>query len=341
MSDYQFNGWNCGDLVGVGALLADPSDVLGTAGVATIALRDGAEGFAVSVNAGGAQDDMAANAAEQSVTLGAPLTIAGIVYPIGSQIVPEIVLKTGGMSPVTLVSGRIFAGTDIMRKSEPIVFTSARLAPEEKIQIISAKRSTATAPVQNCFARGTLIDTPHGALPIEDLDAGDEVVTRNGSVQLISWLGQKRLCGLELVLNPSLRPVRIMAGALTGGRPGQDLSVAQNHRLLVDDWRAPYLFGEEEILVPARSLLNKTNVFIDCPLGGVDYFHLLMDGHKMVCANGLWAETMLPDPATIGMLSDAQQAAVRNLIADGSDPQENIRAVLPALPYQSAASVAA
>jgi len=339
MSDYQFNGWVFSDLSGVGPLLGVQSDVQGATSIATIALREGAEGFTVCVNAGGAQHDMAANAADQPVTLSAALTIADIAYPSGSQIVPELVLKTGGMAPVTLIVGRVLAGSDIMRKSEPIIFTSARLAPEEKIQITRAERSTTSAPVQNCFARGTLIDTPHGALPIEDLDAGDEVVTHDGSVQLISWLGQKRLCGLELVLNPSLRPVRIMAGALTGGRPGQDLSVAQNHRLLVDevdDWRAPYLFGEEEILVPARSLLNKTNVFIDCPLGGVDYFHLLMDGHKMVCANGLWAETMLPDPATIGMLS-----AVRSLIAEGSDPHEDLRAVLPALPYQSAASVAA
>ena len=142
---------------------------------------------------------------------------------------------------------------------------------------------------QGRLARGTLIETPHGAIAVEDLEEGDEVMTRDGSVQLVTHVGRRRHCALELVLSPGLRPLRIGAGALTGGRPGQDLLVSQDLHLVVDDWRAAYLFGEDEILVPANSLMNGRNVYVECPLAGVEYFELVLAENGLVCANGLWA----------------------------------------------------
>lgn len=37
-----------------------------------------------------------------------------------------------------------------------------------------------------CFVAGTLIDTPYGPRPIEDLRAGDQVITRDNGIQRIS-----------------------------------------------------------------------------------------------------------------------------------------------------------
>lgn len=215
-----------------------------------------------------------------------------------------------------------------------MVFSSTQLLPGQSLVLGDMHTAPDDGPGQNCFARGTLIETPHGQLPIEQLEDGDEVLTRDGRAKLIAWIGSRRLTGIELLLNPQMQPVRIMAGALTGGRPGQDLLVSQCHRLLVDDWRAPYLFGEDEILVPALSLWNGKNVVIDCPLGGIDYFHLLMDDHSMVCANGLWAETMLPDAVIPNPAQGAISAAL-------PDPSGNYRLALPALPHKSAIAIAA
>ncbi|MEE9387329.1 MAG: Hint domain-containing protein [Paracoccaceae bacterium] len=266
--------------------------------------------------------------------LGSAIVIDGVKFPASCQVIPEFTLHTDTSSYATLVVGRIVNNGVTPAQNARVVFGAFDLQPGTSLNILDIQKLNQKGPGQNCFARGTMIETPYGAMPIEQLEDGDEVLTHDGETQLISWIGQRRLSGLELVLDPSLRPVRIMAGALTGGRPGQDLLVSQNHRLLVDDWRAPFLYGEEEILTTAKSLLNNNNVYIDCPVSGIDYYHLLMDDHQLVCANGLWAETMLAEASTLEMLTPDQRTSVESMQASGQGgPGKPCRTAAPALPY--------
>lgn len=192
------------------------------------------------------------------------------------------------------------------------------------------------------LARGTLIDTPHGLLPIEQLEDGDEVLTRDGGIQLIKDVALDRHCGLELVLNPKLRPVCIQAGALLGGLPGADLIVAQQHRLLLEDWRAAYFFGEEEILVPASSLLDQKNVTITCPETGIDYFQIELGQPELICANGLWSEA-----STFDQRQDEIQTSIDSVTNANSSNNFYIKKTdsyatrLPVLPHASAVSFSA
>ena len=182
----------------------------------------------------------------------------------------------------------------------------------------------------------------YGPLAIERLDAGDEVLTRDGGIQLIEKVAYHRLSGLELLLNPNLRPVRIQAGALPGGLPSTELIVAQQHRLLLNDWRATYLFGEEEILVPAKSLLNGRNVTIECPETGIDYFQIALVRQDLISANGLWAESCMADVARRAPKptekTNAEYPSDPYFYDDFSDTYE---APVPALPHSSARSLAA
>ena len=50
-----------------------------------------------------------------------------------------------------------------------------------------------------CFAAGTLVDTPDGLKPIEDIAVGDEVLTPSGAVVAVSTLLQREKALLELV----------------------------------------------------------------------------------------------------------------------------------------------
>jgi len=329
MSQYQFNVWKVGAVDGLAAAMS----ALGTDGgreQCVVTLRPDALWTVVTVSNDTGDDDAAA--LPQSVYLAEDLTLDGLNLAAGTEIISELVLTTGDVPAVTLVIGRI---SDLR-----VMFSVAPLAPGRRLSITNISDACNRGQGQNCFARGTLIETPHGAIPVEQLENGDEVMARDGAIQLIAWAGNRRLTGLELVLEPRLQPVRIMAGALTGGRPGQDLIVSQDHRLVVDDWRATYLFGEEEILVPAKSLFNDRNVVVDCPLAGVEYFHLLMAADSLVCANGLWAETMLVDAQTLGMLAPDQRAAVQRAQSDPTAPVHQ-RAALPALSHDSSASIAA
>ncbi|SDZ51315.1 Hint domain-containing protein [Jannaschia faecimaris] len=135
------------------------------------------------------------------------------------------------------------------------------------------------------FAGGTHIATPHGPRIIEDLSAGDLVLTRDAGPQLLEWIGMRQ--GL---VGRSMAPVLFQAGAIGNNAP---LRVSPNHRMLIRGWRAQLMFGEEEVLVPAKALVNGSTIRTERP-GLVSYFHLLTPKHEVFFAEGAEAETFLP-----------------------------------------------
>ncbi|WP_323038290.1 Hint domain-containing protein [Gemmobacter sp.] len=136
-----------------------------------------------------------------------------------------------------------------------------------------------------CFCRGTRIATATGDRPVEDLRPGDLVLTRDHGLQPLRWAG-----GSRRLAAGALAPVRIGAGALGNTR---DLRVSPQHRMLVDGWQVGLLFGEDEVLVPAISLVNGTTVTRD-EGGIVEYFHLLFDRHEILLSDGAPSESFHP-----------------------------------------------
>lgn len=65
--------------------------------------------------------------------------------------------------------------------------------------------------------------------------------------------------------------------------------------MLIRDVLAELLFGETEVLVAARDLVNDSTIR---PVEGgeVDYVHILFDRHQVVYSEGLETESFLPGP---------------------------------------------
>ncbi|MEE9427828.1 MAG: Hint domain-containing protein, partial [Paracoccaceae bacterium] len=226
MSEYRVIAWKLSDFVGAGTILTSGMARINAKRPLAVTLTGDANKFEVSVKTADLNGSQHLGHEEQHLFLGSELKIGNTCLSAGSRIVPELTLNTASVAGVALIVGRIVNGSNVDTPETRLVFSSTRLEPEQVLNVVQAENVVPSGPGQNCFARGTMIDTPHGALPIEHLEDGDEVFTHDGNLQLISWIGQRRLSGLELVMNPSLQPVRIMAGALTGGRPGQDLIVS-------------------------------------------------------------------------------------------------------------------
>jgi len=140
-----------------------------------------------------------------------------------------------------------------------------------------------------CFVAGTLIDTPAGPRPVETLQAGDLVTTRDQGPLPLRWTGQRTTAATG-----PFAPISIAAD--TYGSHGR-LMVSPLHRILIRDVLAQLLFGEEEVLVAARDLVNGTSV-LRREGGSVTYVHLLFDQHQVVYAEGLATESFLPGPQT-------------------------------------------
>lgn len=140
-----------------------------------------------------------------------------------------------------------------------------------------------------CFVAGTLISTPDGDVPVEALQPGDLVMTEDDGPQPLRWIGVRTVKAQD-----KFAPILIRAGTFG---PHSDVMVSPLHRVLVRDSLAELLFGEAEVLVAARDLVNDRSV--TRRVGGeVTYVHLMFDRHQVVFTEGLASESFLPGPQT-------------------------------------------
>ena len=164
-----------------------------------------------------------------------------------------------------------------------------------------------------CIARDTVIGTPDGGVPIQDLVGGDMVLTRDRGAQPIRWIGSRTLPAIG-----GLAPVVVEPGTLGNDKA---LRVGPSHRLLIADRRAELMFGEPEVLVAARHLVDGGSVRIE-ECGDVEYYHLLFDRHEIVSANGAAAESFFPCELGLGWLEPVAREQIFALfpaLRDDSD----------------------
>ncbi|KPQ21876.1 MAG: Hint domain-containing protein [Rhodobacteraceae bacterium HLUCCA24] len=166
-----------------------------------------------------------------------------------------------------------------------------------------------------CFTPGTVIATPRGERLVEDLKAGDRVITRDNGIQEIAWTGSKALTGHQLARMPHLRPILIRAGSLGNGLPEQDLLVSPNHRVLVANDKTALYFDESEVLVAAKHLTGLEGVDEVTSLG-VTYVHFMFDRHEVVLSNGAWTESFQPGDHSLQGIGNAQRGEILELFPE-------------------------
>ena len=167
-----------------------------------------------------------------------------------------------------------------------------------------------------CFTIGTPIRTPSGDRPIETLQVGDLVSTRDNGDQPIRWIGQRVLSRGQLGDNPALRPIRIEADALGPGLPRAPLTVSPQHRILVSSKIAMRMYGSDEVLVPAKRLLDQPGVSLVKDADEVIYMHLLCDRHEILFAQDLPAESLYTGKMALKALSPAARHELRQIFPD-------------------------
>jgi len=131
-----------------------------------------------------------------------------------------------------------------------------------------------------CFVRGTLIATPGGERLVEDLQIGDEVVTATGGVKRIIWVGSGRAAVQPW--NP--RSVIVRAGALADRIPKRDLRLTVGHSLFIDG-----------LLVQVETLVNGRSIVWDTEAENIEYYHVEVEGHDVILAEGAPTETYRND----------------------------------------------
>ena len=174
-----------------------------------------------------------------------------------------------------------------------------------------------------CFAAGTLILTPDGEKPIEDLKVDDQVVTYSGISKTLMAINIRRLGKQELHDRPNLWPVAIAKGALGEGVPREELRVSPQHRVLVNSKIVHRMVGGPA-LVAAKKLLQLPGVDRPRPKEGCTYIHLLFDEHKVVRANGCWSESFYPGDQALQALPHPMAKEYQAIFGNMSEPSSPI-----------------
>lgn len=167
----------------------------------------------------------------------------------------------------------------------PSVFTDVTaIIATQPAPPLDAKNAPVTSAVV-CFASGTLIGTMRGDVAVEDLQAGDAVVTAFGEIRPITWVGHRVIDCAAQPIPSETWPVRVLAGAFGADMPKRDLFLSPGHPVLVRN-------GDSEVLVPIMCLINGTSID-RIAVDQVTYWHIELDRHDILFAEGLPAESFL------------------------------------------------
>jgi hypothetical protein len=136
-----------------------------------------------------------------------------------------------------------------------------------------------------CFRTGTRILTSAGEIPVEQLRVGAELpVVVGRRLARVRWIGHRHVVCASHPRPPDVHPVRVQRGAFGPGLPARDLFLSPDHAICPP--------GREDVLIPVRYLVNGATI-AQVPAPEVTYWHVELDRHDVLLAEGVRAESYL------------------------------------------------
>jgi hypothetical protein len=138
----------------------------------------------------------------------------------------------------------------------------------------------------SCFLSGTQVKTTAGAIKIEELRIGDNVLTASGKTKPIKFIGRRKVSRGRTGPSNGDGPVKISRFAIDGKAPYSDLYVSLEHAIYLDG-----------ILIRASDLVNGVTIMADAKPEALSltYFHIELDTHEAIIAEGLAVESYQRD----------------------------------------------
>ncbi len=142
--------------------------------------------------------------------------------------------------------------------------------------------ATGSTNLVACFALGTRIRTARGDVAVQDLREGDLVPTLVAEgLSRVRWVGRRTLDVARSFRPWDVAPVRVCADAFAPGLPSRDLLLSPDHAVMLNG-----------ALMPIRYLLNGATIAQE-PAEKITYFHVELDRHDVLLAEGLPCESFL------------------------------------------------
>jgi collagen type I/II/III/V/XI/XXIV/XXVII alpha len=241
--------------------IAGGTAIFGAYGAASAGITFSGSGGVLAISGG------TVATAISNVAAGNEIDLATLAYvpsaSLGLDSTTDLLTVTAGGSSVALQLSGDYSVSDF-----------AVLADSGSGTLVSA----VSAP---CFALGTRIATARGAVAVEQLAVGDRVTTPEGETRPITWIGSRRVDCRRQPEPEKVWPVRVAAHAFGPGAPSRDLLLSPDHAVFA-----------EGVLIPVKHLINGASVR-QVVIPAVTYFHVALDDHAVILAEGLAVESYL------------------------------------------------
>ena len=168
-----------------------------------------------------------------------------------------------------------------------------------------------------CFGPGTMIATRQGEQPVEWLEAGVEVITRDHGFKPLRAVLRRTVEAAWFNDQTRQWPVVFAPGGLGPRTPMDGLILTGNHRVLLQSASAELLFGEAEVLVAAKEWERCGAARQWAPDGPIELTHLVFEAHEIIMAEGVWVESYFSGPGCGAQLPALQRDILRRALGFG------------------------
>jgi ELWxxDGT repeat protein len=211
---------------------------------------------------------------------------------LGTNLVKDIYFGSGSSTPYDITSlgngTAMFRATDGNPHGAELWISDGTAAGTHLVDDIIPGPNTSDlgliTELAPCYCPGTLIRTARGDKRVEKLKIGDKVITMSGAARPIKWIGRRGYSGRFIQSSKDILPVCIKAGALDDDVPKRDLWISPHHAMFLDG-----------VLIEAKDLVNGISIVQAEHVEKVEYFHIELDTHDVIIADGALSETYLDD----------------------------------------------
>ena len=147
----------------------------------------------------------------------------------------------------------------------------------DMIPRIEKGNSPSTTVPATGLVRDTIVLTRSGEVSVQDIRAGDYIISRDAGLIRVQDVVHHHVL---------MQAISIAAGSLGDTRPETDIVLPADQLILIRDWRAQALFGRDQALVPASTLVD--GEFIrDQGHQALDLYSVKFEHQHVIYAGGL------------------------------------------------------
>ena len=162
----------------------------------------------------------------------------------------------------------------------------------------------------NVLKQGSLVQSEHGIVAVEQVYPGDRLRLSNGAYEVVQWRGSLTINPQTIAANdPMAELTRITGDAFGFNKPSTDLVLGHGARILHRAAGIRKVSGNDTAFIPASDFVDGNHLIALRPNMQITMYQFGFHGQRGLDVNGVAVETLHPGTAfNLGLRGDSLRA---------------------------------